>query len=201
MQKQKGLTLLELVVAVAILALFSVMAYGALDQILTQRDHLEREQTFWRTFSLVMLRFQDDLSQARPRPVRDIDGNLLPPLHGQPTDTRALADPTIEFTRGGVLELNDGAHTVLQRVGYRLRDDTLLRLVWPVLDRSPQTQPSETLLLKEVESFTVRFFGPTGDWLEQWPTEGVSDALPRGVELTLRLQGRGEFTRFFVVNG
>ena len=97
MQKQKGLTLLELVVAVAILALFSVMAYGALDQILTQRDHLEREQTFWRTFSLVMLRFQDDLSQARPRPVRDIDGNLLPPLHGQPTDTRALADPTVDL--------------------------------------------------------------------------------------------------------
>jgi general secretion pathway protein J len=201
MQKQKGLTLLELVVAVAILALFSVMAYGALDQILTQRDHLEREQTFWRTFSLVMLRLQDDLSQARPRSVRDIDGNLLPPLRGQPTDTRALAEPTIEFTRGGMLELNHGAHTVLQRVGYRLRDDTLLRLVWPVLDRSPQTQPSETLLLKEVESFSVRFFGPTGDWLEQWPTEGVREALPRGIELTLRLQGRGEFTRFFVVNG
>lgn len=201
MHNQKGLTLLELVVAVAIFALFSVMAYGALDQILTQRDHLEREQTFWRTFSLVMLRLQDDLSQARPRSVRDIDGNVLPPLRGQPTDTRALGESTIEFTRGGVLQLNDGAHTVLQRVGYRLRDDTLLRLVWPVLDRSPQTQPSETLLLKEVESFSVRFFGPTGDWLEQWPTEGGSDALPRGIELTLRLQGRGEFTRFFVVNG
>lgn len=201
MHKQKGLTLLELVVAVAIFALFSVMAYGALDQILTQRDHLEREQIFWRTFSLVMLRLQDDLAQARPRSVRDIDGNLLPPLRGQPTDTRALAEPTIEFTRGGVLELNDGAHTVLQRVGYRLRDDTLWRLIWPVLDRSPQTQPSETQLLKEVESFSVRFFGPTGDWLEQWPTEDVSDALPRGIELTLRLQGRGQFTRFFVVNG
>lgn len=201
MHKQKGLTLLELVVAVAIFALFSVMAYGALDQILTQRDHLEREQVFWRTLSLVMLRLQDDLAQTRPRSVRDIDGTLLPPLRGQPTDTRALAEPTIELTRGGVLELNDGAHTVLQRVGYRLRDDMLVRLVWPVLDRSPQTQPSETLLLKEVESFSVRFFGPTGDWLEQWPSEGASGALPHGVELTLRLQGRGEFTRFFVVNG
>ncbi|MDX1488314.1 MAG: type II secretion system minor pseudopilin GspJ, partial [Acidiferrobacterales bacterium] len=162
MHEQKGLTLLELVVAVAIFALFSVMAYGALDQILTQRDHLEREQLFWRTLSLVMLRLQDDLSQARPRAVRDIDGNLLPALRGQPTDTRALGEPTIEFTRGGVLELYDGAHTVLQRVAYRLRDDALVRLVWPVLDRSPQTEPSETILLREVDSFSVRFFVPTG---------------------------------------
>ncbi len=201
MRKQKGLTLLELVVAVAIFALFSVMAYGALDQILTQRDHIEREQLFWRTLSLVMLRLEDDLAQTRPRSVRDIDGNVLPPLRGQPTDTRALAEPTLELTRGGVLELSEGAHTVLQRVGYRLRDDTLVRLVWPVLDRSPQTEPVETLLLKEVESFSVRFLGTTDDWLDQWPAEGVSAALPRGLELTLQLQGRGEITRFFAVNG
>ena len=201
MRKQQGLTLLELVVAVGVFALFSVMAYGALDQILTQRDHLEREQTFWRTLSLVMLRFQDDLSQARSRSVRDIDGNVLPALRGQPTDTRAVSEPTLEFTRGGVLELADTMHTTLQRVGYRLRDDTLVRLVWPVLDRSPQTEPLETTLLKEVESFNVRFFGPTGEWLDNWPSEGVPDALPRGIELTLVLRERGEFIRFFVVNG
>ena len=70
MRKQKGLTLLELVVAVAIFALFSVMAYGALDQILTQRDHIEREQLFWRTLSLVMLRLEDDLAQTDRKSTR-----------------------------------------------------------------------------------------------------------------------------------
>jgi general secretion pathway protein J len=200
MRRQHGLTLLELVIAIGIFALFSAMAYGALDRIMSQRDRLESEQLFWRTLSLVFLRVEDDLAQARPRRIRDIDGNVLPSLRGQPTDTRAVAEPTLEFTRGGVIDLSIGGNTILQRVGYRLQDQQLLRLSWPVLDRGPQSRPAEAVLLKDVEAFSVRFLGPNGDWLEQWPTQGVADELPRGVELTVQLKGRGEFTRSFVVN-
>jgi general secretion pathway protein J len=201
MRKQQGLTLLELVIAIGVFALFSAMAYGALDRIMSQRDRLESEQLFWRTLSLVFLRVEEDLAQARPRQIRDIDGNVLPSLRGQPTDTRAVAEATLEFTRGGVIDLSAGANTILQRVGYRLQNDQLLRLSWSVLDRAPQTKPAEAVLLKDVEAFSVRFLGPNDDWLEQWPIEGVADELPRGVELTLQLKGRGEFTRSFVVNG
>lgn len=200
MRRQQGLTLLELVIAIGVFALFSAMAYGALDRIMSQRDRLESEQLFWRTLSLVFLRVEDDLAQARPRRIRDIDGNVLPALRGQPTDTRAVADPTLEFTRGGVIDLSIGGNTVLQRVGYRLQDQQLLRLSWSVLDRGPQSKPAEAVLLKDVETFSVRFLAPNGDWLEQWPTEGVVDELPRGIELTVQLKGRGEFTRSFVVN-
>jgi general secretion pathway protein J len=200
MRKQRGLTLIELVIAIGIFALFSAMAYGALDRIMSQRDRLENEQLFWRTLSLAFLRVEDDLAQARPRRVRDIDGNVLPSLRGQPTDTRALAEPTLEFTRGGVIDLSTGGNTVLQRVGYRLQDGRLVRLTWSVLDRGPQSKPTEATLLKDVDAFSVRFLGPNDEWLDQWPIEGVADELPRGIELTLQLKDRGEFTRSFVVN-
>lgn len=200
MRAQRGLTLIELVIAIGVFALFSAMAYGALDRIMSQRDRLESEQLFWRTLSLVFLRVEEDMAQARPRRVRDIDGNLVPSLRGQPTDTRALAEPTLEFTRGGVIDLSAGGNAVLQRVGYRLQDNQLMRLSWSVLDRGPQSKPTETVLLKDVESFSVRFLGPNDEWLEEWPVEGVANELPRGVELTLELKGHGEFTRSFVVN-
>lgn len=198
---QGGLTLLELIVAVGVFALFSVMAYGALNRVLDQRDQIEQKQAYWRVLSLAFLRMEEDMAHVRARSVRDIDGTTLPSLRGQPTDTRALADPTLELTRGGVLVFSEGARSDLQRVGYRLEDNVLLRLTWPVLDRAPQTKPFESPLLREVETFEVRFYSLGGNWIDVWPVEELSEELPRGVEVTLTLTNGYEFKRVFFVNG
>ena len=198
---QRGLTLLELIVAVGVFALFSVMAYSALNRVLDQRDQIEEKRAYWRGLSLTFLRMEEDMAQARARPVRDIDGTTLPALRGQPTDTRALADPTLELTRGGVLVFGEGVRSDLQRVGYRLEDNVLLRLTWPVLDRAPQTKPFESPLLRDVETFEVRFYSLGGNWIDVWPVEELSEELPRGVEVTLTLTNGSEFKRVFFVNG
>jgi general secretion pathway protein J len=198
---QCGLTLLELIVAVGVFALFSVMAYGALNRVLDQRDQIEEKRAYWRALSLTFLRMEEDMAQARARPVRDIDGTTLPSLRGQPTDTRALAEPTLELTRGGVLVFGEGVRSDLQRVGYRLEDNVLLRLTWPVLDRAPQTEPFESPLLRDVETFEVRFYSLGGNWIEVWPVEEFSGELPRGIEVTLTLMNGNEFKRVFFVNG
>ena len=201
MKTNRGFTLLELLVAISIFAIISAMAYGALARVLQDRDRLEVEHEFWRALSLTFARMEEDLSQARARPVRDLSGFTLPALRGQPTDTRAVALPSIEFTRGGVLTFDAGARSDMQRVAYRLVDGALQRILWPVLDQAPQTKPLEIPLMKNVEDFQVRFYSPAGIWLDQWPAEGVSDPLPRGVEIRLTLTGKGEFTRLFLVNG
>ena len=200
-KSQRGVTLLELIVAVGVFALFSVMAYGALNRILDQRDQIEQKREYWRTLSLTFLRMEEDMAQARARSVRDIDGTTLPSLRGQPTDTRALADPTLELTRGGLLVFGEDVRSDLQRVGYRLEDNVLLRLTWPVLDRAPQTKPFESPLLRNVETFEVRFYSLGGNWIDVWPVEELSEELPRGIEVTLTLTNGNEFKRIFFVNG
>jgi general secretion pathway protein J len=201
MKLHRGFTLLELLVAIGIFAVISGIAYGSLTRLMDDRARLQAEQAFWSRLSLTFARMEEDFSQARERSVRDVIGFTQPAFRGQPTDTRALAPPSVEFTRGGVLTFSDGARSDLQRVAYRLVDSTLQRLTWPVLDLGPQTTPAESPLLNDVEEFHVRFYAPAGTWLDVWPTEGISDILPRGVEVKMTLKGRGEFTRLFLVNG
>ncbi len=201
MKRARGFTLLELMVAIGIFALVSVIAYGSLDRLLQDRQRLDAEHEFWRTLSLTFARLEDDLSQARERSVRDAIGFPQPAFRGQPTDTRATGLPSIEFTRGGVLTFDSGPRSDLQRIAFRLVDGTLKRMVWPVLDQGPDSKPQELTLITHVEEFRVRFFSPAGVWLDQWPGEGIKDVLPRGVEIKLTLTGRGEFTRLFLING
>lgn len=192
----RGFTLLELLVAIGIFALFSAMAYGSLTRLLESRERVEVERLFWRELSLAFLRMQDDFSQARARKIRDTDGSELPPFLGQPTDPRALGDPNVELTRAGVTAVGDRPD--LQRVAYRLTDGSLRRLYWPVLDRAPTTQPITVALLGDIDELRIRFFDQS--WLDRWPpSSGSADPLPKAVEVTLVHRTRGSYTRTFLV--
>jgi len=211
--RASGFTLLEVLVAVGIFALFSAMAYGSLLRILDTRDRLETERDYWRTLSLSLMQIEDDLAQARQRTVRGPDGLTdLPAFRGQAVDSRALGEPSLEFTRGGQVVLGDGARSDMQRVGYQLREGTLSRLVWPALDRPPVSEPRELPLLEHVEEMRVRFYDKPsaqqpGRWVNAWPATTqtgapmANDVLPAAVELTLKIEGRGEIVRVFQVNG
>ena len=205
--RASGFTLLEVLVAVGIFALFSAMAYGSLLRILDTRDRLETERDYWRTLSLSLMQVEDDLAQARPRTVRGIDGLVRPAFLGQPVDSRALGEPSMEFTRGGQIVLGDGARSDMQRVGYRLRDGTLSRLVWPALDQPVVSEPRAAPLLEHVEELRVRFYAQPGGWVNSWPATtqtGVpipNNALPAAIELILKIEGRGEIVRVFQVKG
>lgn len=203
-----GFTLLEVLVAVGIFALFSAMAYGSLLRILDTRDRLETEREYWRGLSMSLLQIEEDLAYTRPRTVRGPNGlDVFPAFRGQPVDSRALGEPSLEFTRGGQIVLGDGARSDMQRVGYQLREGTLSRLVWPALDQPAVSEPRAAPLLDHVEELRVRFYAQPGGWVNAWPATSPSGAplpnttLPAAVELTLKIEGRGEIVRVFLVKG
>jgi general secretion pathway protein J len=223
--RTRGFTLIELLIAISIFALVSSMAYTGLNNVLRARDRVEAEREFWRGLTLVFLRMQDDFAQARPRQARDQFGIAQPALVGQSTDIRATGAPSVEFTRGGVFVFElppdkdaDDAdqnppppRSDLERIAYRYHDGILYRWSWPVLDRAPTTEPVETVMLRDVESFEVKFLNEQAtstlnQWFTSWPppstggTPGTAE-LPRGVRVELKLKGRDEITRLFLING
>lgn len=196
----RGFTLLEVLVAVGIFALTSAMAYAGLTRMLETRERLSTEQQFWRGLTLAFAQIEDDLSQVRPRTGRDTIGNPQPAFRGQPVDPRAVSEPSMQFTRGGVFVLGEGSAPDIVHVGYRLREGRLLRLVWPALDQTAVAEPREMPLLANATAFETRFRAPNGAWVDRWPAGTDLKEVPGAVEVKLTLEGRGEFTRVFLVN-
>jgi len=196
----RGFTLLEVLVAVGIFALTSAMAYAGLTRMLETRERLSTEQQSWRGLTLAFAQIEDDLAQVRPRTTRDTIGNPQPAFRGQPVDPRSISEPSMQFVRGGVFVLGESSGPDLVHVGYRLREGKLLRLVWPALDQATVAEPREMPLLANATAFETRFRATDGGWVDRWPIGTELRELPGAVEIKLAIEGRGEFTRVFLVN-
>ena len=195
-----GFTLIELLVALVIFAIFAVLAYAGLSRVLDSRERLTQEQRVWQELSQAFLRISDDVAHARSRAVRDAGGFELRVFVGRLYDSRAVAEPSLELTRGGELNYGGAPRSDLRRVAYRLKEGRLVRITWPVLDRAPATEPLEAPLLADVETFELHFYDATGGAVDTWPIPTGGPDIPRAMEVTLAVKGLGRFKRLFLVN-
>jgi general secretion pathway protein J len=187
-------------VAMAVFAVLAAFAYGTLSQTLLSAEilseRMDRLQALQRTIRLL----SDDLQQLAPRPVRDeLGDNLRPAL-----DTNFQSGFALELTRNGWSNPIVLPRSTLQRVGYRMEDDELIRYHWYSLDRTLSNEPVGVALLDGVEGIEFRFLSGVDDYSDQWPPPNRPDGLgarqrPRAVEVTLRLAYEGEIIRLIEV--
>ena len=130
-----GFTLLELLVALAIFALLSVMAYAGLSTVLTANQildtHMERLSEVQRSVTLL----SRDIRQTVNRNIRDTFGDTKQPLIGA-SEFDTLGTPAIELSRTGYANPLGTKRSFLQRVAYRVEEETLYRNSWRVLDQA-----------------------------------------------------------------
>jgi general secretion pathway protein J len=202
MRGHRGFTLVELLVAMAIVAVIGVMALTGLTQVIKQQTLARERADRWQAIQLAMRLVSQDLAQLEPRETREELGESYQPS--------LLADPSaqfaLEFSRGGWA--NPGAFprgTVL-RVAYDWEDDKLVRFHWPVMDRTLSTPPVRTELLDGVDNVEVRFLDTAGQWHLEWPPLDMQGpqrliARPRAVEFTVELKDFGKIWRLVETSG
>ena len=183
-----GLTLIELMVAIALLAILSLLAHRGLDSMSRANVHSLSQSERWQAVTLLFERFSADVSQPARRPVRNAAGIMLPAWWGTP----AAEDAPFEWSR----KSPSGQDEV--RLGYRLREGTIELLLWPELDRAPGSLPQAYPLLEHVSDFRVRHLDAAGNWQERWPIS-EQEVLPRAVAIEITLAEGAILKRVFAL--
>lgn len=185
--RQGGLSLLELLVAVAVFAVVAVMAQAGLARVMADAQALRDSAEEQRQLQLLVLLLERELGQIIARPVRSAYGEERAAVLGR---ADALEYSTLAF--------GDGARLAPQRHALSLRGRQLLLTRQPRLDAGPGTPRLPEVIAEEVEALRFSFVGVDGRAHPRWPPQGAENApdrLPRAIEWRLQLAGKGEIER------
>jgi general secretion pathway protein J len=177
----RGFTLVEMLVALAIFGILSLVGYRALDGVLVTRERVSAEYAYWRDVARAMTLLERDLQRVAARPIREASAVEAAPLVGVERAQRAEL-PVLAFTRAGEPEAQ-GQAAAPRRVGYRVRDGVLERLVWPTLDQAPRSAPNASVVMESVRAISVRYRDAEGRWSTAWPVTATSVLPASGTSL------------------
>jgi len=196
MDRRRGFTLLEMLIALAVFAVLGVMSSQMVTRVLDiHKAAIARGERLGEIQRALML-MQRDVLQIAPRSVRDEMGDALPVM-------RLGADIGIELTHEGWRNPLGQRRSELQRVAYVAQNETLYRYYWNVLDRAEDTKPVVQELLHDVSSFEIAALDATGNEHAYWPPVGDAGNDPSmnlaGILVRMTIPPFGEITRVWDV--
>jgi general secretion pathway protein J len=200
LRRTAGFTLIEVLVAMAIFGVLTLLAYMAIGQTLSNADMLTSRMDRLQAIQRTMRYLSNDLASAAPRPVRnELGDSYLPALMVSAANDFALA-----VTHGGWTNPAGLPRSTQQRTVYVLDDGKLFRVFYSVLDATYANDAISTQILDGVERLEFRLIQDNGQATTQWPplsTQGAGSnhLRPRAVEIILTLEDEGEIRRIIEV--
>ena len=184
----RGFTLVEILVALLIMSVLSVLAYNAFDGILLVESRSKEEFLAENRRGLAVSIILNDLLHLRARPARDELGGV------QNAYLAPSAEYQVLFTRGGLPDFPT-MRGGIQRVAYRVEDSRLIRTTWPRVDVGPTPEPLDQVLATGVTRLKVEQLDRQGEFIPVWPPineHREAEALPSMIRITLRLDDNEE---------
>lgn len=203
---ERGLTLVELLVALLVFSFVASAAVLALRLGVEARDQLELADDRLSQFEIARLMLKDDLAQLVNRPVRDEFGDTSGAMF-RGGEVLRLRNPVegerrlMAFVRAGWA--NPGAtapRSSLQYVEYLEKDGALVRRIRPFLDDARDQPEFDRVLIDGVSGITVSFLQGNArgalDWADRWPPAAGAPA-PEAIALDVTDPRFGEVRQMF----
>ena len=191
---QAGFTLLEIVVAVGIFAVIAAIVFPALLQFLEIRDRINEKHKQLVELQKTFQFLSNDLRYAVNRLPKDEFGDIA-------KTTLLINDDNLLDVTAVYPDLSLAGYGVPRRVLWRLVDDQLERIQFPVMDPEAETRTITQSLLRGVQDVEIEVsYVEDGrdNTKKNWDEKS---RLPDLIEVKVELLDDQEFNRLFVMQG
>ena len=191
---QSGFTLIETLIALALLAIISLMSYQAIEVVIGADERSRAKQTGQAEMDRAWKIIQRDLMHIRNRPFRDGLGGIEAPY------MTAKSDFGVRFSRGNgpMIATNPSG---VRRVSYDLDDNQqLVRQSWGITESMRFSDGVSMVLLKDVDKILFEHSDGRSAFVPDWPPlkRRKSDPLPKIIRVTITLNNGAETSRLFL---
>ncbi|MDN3476979.1 type II secretion system minor pseudopilin GspJ [Pseudoalteromonas sp. APC 3355] len=196
--KQRGFTLLEVMVALGILAFVIIATHQILETTTRAKDASDEKLAELNGLQTTFRLMDQDFSQMTKRAVRNESGDVQEQYLLAGRYVLESQYDGIAFVRDGWINpINLLPRSELQAVGYRVIDDNLERVYRVYVDQLDNMEPRVQRVLENVEELKFEFLDDKNEWQEQWEIK----ALPKAVAVTLQQIEAEPIRRVFLVPG
>ncbi len=197
----RGFTLVELLVAIVILSLISVLIYSAFSSMKRSREGIQRVEDRYREGRLAMARMTRELQSAFISLHAPINTSLLVEKTAF-VGTQGMPADRVDFDSFSNRRIDRNSHISdqceLSYFGSANPDESgvtdLARRVSTTLDLEPRKGGRVEVLATDIDLFDLQYLDPlTGSWVDTWDTTqsltGQPARLPLQVRIVLVLNG------------
>lgn len=195
-QSQQGMTLIEVMVAVAIFAVVVTLATAGFKSVADTKEITDRVSNQLSDLQSAMSILERDIEQMSARTARNDYGEIK--------DAFIIESDRMTLSRTGRPNPGGLKRPAIQRIQLFVEDNTLIRRSYKVLDLSSYDQYTDNVLIENVKEVQFEAFSKAGNWETQWPPydpnideETKRTLLPKAVKMTIEIENLGKLEKWF----
>ena len=197
---RNGFTLLEILIALLIFVILSIVTTTTLYMVFSSRDKVNIQADRLKQLQMALSIIERDIEQFDNRQVHVNQWQFKPSLLGKVD--------YLEFTRGGIFTpLVDNPHSSLQRIALLYKNHQLIRRTWPRLDTPNNKNYSDRVLLDNIKSFQFGYLDKhlsvlseiNNATLNVTQQQQKSVALPKAIQINLSFKTWGKMSLLFIL--